>query len=134
MFDRVGFFCARCPFVELSSCGTVLLWNRPLVELIANTKCNGTEDLIMNALLTKTPNDVLLDGKRPIGPKLLGSVGGLAGVAIYCVAIYGFSDKQPDDLFLNNDADQVAISYRLTLDRKLQAYVVEKALSGFEMA
>ena len=51
----------------------------------------------MNALLVNTPCYVLLDGKQRLGPKLL---------ALPCgseyVAIYGFSDKQPYDLFCAN--------------------------------
>ena len=48
----------------------------------------------MNALLINTPCYVLLDGKQPLGPKLLALHDGR-----HCVAIYGFSDKQPYDLF-----------------------------------
>ncbi len=51
----------------------------------------------MSALLVNTPCYVLLDGKQRLGPKLLARRGGLE-----YVAIYGFSDKQPYDLFCAN--------------------------------
>ena len=51
----------------------------------------------MTALLVNTPCYVLLDGKQRLGPKLLAPHGGPEGVAIY-----GFSDKQPYDLFCAN--------------------------------
>ncbi len=51
----------------------------------------------MNTLAVKTPNYVLLDGKVRLGPKLCS----WPGEANYQV-IYGFSDKQPYDLFCAN--------------------------------
>jgi hypothetical protein len=51
----------------------------------------------MTALLVNTPRYVLLDGKQRLSPKLLGLQCGPE-----CVAIYGFSDKQPYDLFCAN--------------------------------
>ena len=51
----------------------------------------------MNALLVDTPNYVLLDGKQRIGPELLALHSGME-----CFAIYGFSDKQPYDVFCAN--------------------------------
>jgi hypothetical protein len=55
----------------------------------------------MTALSANTPHYVLLDGKRRLGPNLLGLHGDLNGGFEY-VAIYGFSDKQPYDLFCAN--------------------------------
>ena len=138
----------------------------------------------MNALLANTSYYVLLDGARRLGPKLLPLHGGTE-----CVAIYGFSDKQPYDLFCANcdlpltpyplvkgylinqiadsgdtiqlvvvdaagpqeaqlnaatmdsvleameqDANQVTLSFRLTLDPESQAYRVEEPLSQLELA
>ena len=51
----------------------------------------------MTALLVNTPCYVLLDGKQRLGPKLLPPHGGPEAVAIY-----GFSDKPPYDLFCAN--------------------------------
>jgi len=51
----------------------------------------------MTALLLNTPCYVLLDGKQRLGPKLLPLHDGPEGVAIY-----GFSDKPPYDLFCAN--------------------------------
>jgi len=48
----------------------------------------------MSVLLVKTPNDVLLDGKQRIGPEVQALHSGEM-----CVAIYGFSGKQPYDAF-----------------------------------
>ena len=138
----------------------------------------------MNALVVNTPCYVLLDGKQRFGPKLLPLHGGPN-----YVAIYGFSDKQPYDLFcahcdvpltpyplvkgyLKNqitdsgnavdlivvdaagpqeahlnaatissvleaqeqNANHVTISFRLMLDRESQAYHVEKASPGLDVA
>ncbi len=54
-------------------------------------------DATINALLGNTPCYVLLDGKQRLGPKLLALPPG-----VEYVAIYGFSDKQPYDLFCAN--------------------------------
>ena len=51
----------------------------------------------MTAQLVNTPYYVLLDGKQRLGPKLLRPRAGPEGVAIY-----GFSDKPPYDLFCAN--------------------------------
>jgi hypothetical protein len=51
----------------------------------------------MTALLVNTPCYVLLDGKQRLGPQLLRPHAGPEGVAIY-----GFSDKPPYDLFCAN--------------------------------
>lgn len=51
----------------------------------------------MNTLAVKTPHYVLLDGKVRIGPKVLSLPG-----ESNCQVIYGFSDKQPYDLFCAN--------------------------------
>lgn len=51
----------------------------------------------MTSLLVNTPCYVLLDGKQRLGPKLLPLH---AGTEV--VAIYGFSDKPPYDLFCAN--------------------------------
>ena len=148
--------------------------NRPLTDKVST----------MNAPLANTPYYVLLDGKQRLGPKLLALRGGPE-----CAAIYGFSDKQPYDLFRGNcdlpltpyplvkrylknqiadsgdtvqlvvvdaagpqesqlnaatmnsvlqaleqNANQVMLSFRLILDRESQAYRVEKAVSGLELA
>ena len=51
----------------------------------------------MNALQFSTPCYVLLDGKQRVGPKLLAP-----HAAGNSKVIYGFSDKQPYDLFCTN--------------------------------
>ena len=51
----------------------------------------------MTALFVNTPCYVLLDGKHRLGPMLLPSDARSEGVAIY-----GFSDKTPYDLFCAN--------------------------------
>lgn len=51
----------------------------------------------MNTLLAPTPYYVLLEGKQRLSPKLLPLHDGME-----YVAIYGFSDKQPYDLFCAN--------------------------------
>ena len=51
----------------------------------------------MNALLVETPNYVLLDHTQRIGPELSAMDSGQK-----CIAIYGFSDKQPYDAFCEN--------------------------------
>ena len=51
----------------------------------------------MTTLLVNTPCYVLLDGKQRLGPKLLPPHSGPEGVAVY-----GFSDKPPYDLFCAN--------------------------------
>ena len=51
----------------------------------------------MNPLLADTPRYVLLDGRERVSPKLLAS----SAQPIY-LAIYGFSDKEPYDLFCAN--------------------------------
>ena len=131
----------------------------------------------INAVVSATPNYVLLDRNQRIGPKLLRSRLGLD-----CFAIYGFSDKGPYDEFCTNTdqkltpyplvkgylrnqvgalgdrlrlvvldapgptepcihaatmeavleaqekrASQVAVTYRLILDREADAYRVEEA-------
>ncbi len=48
----------------------------------------------MNALQVETPNYVLLDHTQRIGPELLALDSGQD-----CIAVYGFSDKQPYDAF-----------------------------------
>ncbi len=48
----------------------------------------------MNALQVETPNYVLLDRTQRIGPELLALDSGQD-----CIAVYGFSDKQPYDAF-----------------------------------
>ncbi|MCS7467035.1 hypothetical protein NZK35_10290 [Stieleria sp. ICT_E10.1] len=133
----------------------------------------------MNALPANTPCYVLLDGKQRLAPQLIAPDSGPA-----FVAIYGFSDKQPYDLFIadsklaltpyplvkgylknqiaessdvihlvvldaggpnesplnaatmdsvlqaqQQDANQVSVSFRLTLDGDAKAYRVEKASS-----
>ena len=137
----------------------------------------------MTAQLAETPNYVLLDHGRRIGPELLTLDSGQQ-----CTAIYGFSDKQPYDAFSGNsqlslapyplvkgylenqveaadekilivivnapgpneqillastmqtvlDAQkkslpQVAVSYRLTKDKKSTAYKVEECVSDVPM-
>ena len=136
----------------------------------------------MDALPANTPCYVLLDGKQRLVPKLIAPDSGPR-----CVAIYGFSDKQPYDLFIANsklaltpyplvkgylknqiaensdvihlvvldatglqetplnaatmdsvlqaqeqNANQVSVSFRLTLDGDAKAYRVEKASSGLD--
>ncbi|WP_372895095.1 hypothetical protein [Stieleria sp.] len=136
----------------------------------------------MNALQANTPCYVLLDGKQRLAPKLIAPDSGPQ-----CVAIYGFSDKQPYDLFIANsklaltpyplvkgylknqitessdvihlvvidatgpqqsplnaatvdcvlqaqqqNANQVSVSFRLTLDGDAKAYRVEKASPGLD--
>lgn len=138
--------------------------------------------LMNDRLLTDTPRYVLLHDTHPLCPNLLPPRAGPD-----CAAIYGFSGKQPYELFLANsdlplrpyplvkrflrnqiadsrntlqlvivdavgpqetelyaatietaleaqekNANQVAISFHLTLDPDLQAYAVEKVWSGFE--
>ncbi|QDT09020.1 hypothetical protein K239x_09630 [Planctomycetes bacterium K23_9] len=51
----------------------------------------------MNAKSVEVPNYVLLDRAERIAPELLPSESGQN-----CVAIYGFSDKQPYDAFCEN--------------------------------
>ena len=51
----------------------------------------------MNALLVETPNYVLLDHSKRIGPELSAMDSGQK-----CIAVYGFSDKQPYDAFCEN--------------------------------
>lgn len=138
----------------------------------------------MNDLLAETPRYVLLNDKLRLCPELLPTQGGPA-----CTAIYGFSDKQPYDLFCANcdlpltpyplvkgylkkqiadsdgciqlvvvdatgplqiqmnaatmnlvleaqeqNANQVAVSFRLTLDPASKAYLVEKARPELEVS
>ena len=53
----------------------------------------------MNALLVETPNYVLLDHAQRIRPEMLA-----LNRAQKCIAVYGFSDKQPYDAFCENSA------------------------------
>lgn len=51
----------------------------------------------MTTVDASTPNYVLIDGRRRIGPKIVSSDAGLE-----CSAIYGFSDRGPYDKFCAN--------------------------------
>jgi hypothetical protein len=52
---------------------------------------------MMSVLLVETPNYVLLERTQRIGPELLALDSGQD-----CIAVYGFSDKQPYDEFCEN--------------------------------
>jgi hypothetical protein len=52
---------------------------------------------MMSVLLVETPNYVLLERTQRIGPELLALDSGQD-----CIAVYGFSDKQPYDAFCEN--------------------------------